>query len=67
MTYYVAGKKYEESHWSVLDEEDRLCYTTTARTNANAVAEFLQDPRTPHFEGMKAWVADVVTENRKDG
>ncbi len=66
MIYCVAVKKYEEWHWSVKDEEDRLCYTTTARTNANAVAEFLSDPRTPHFEGMKAWIADV-TENRKDG
>ena len=63
--YYLAVKRADEAHWSVFDEEDRLCYTTGNRSKAEGVSEFLQDQRTPHLEGTKAWIADKVTEHRK--
>ena len=53
---YLATKQRGSRTWRVLDEQERLCFATGSRTKAEAVAEFLRDNRSPHWEGTRQWI-----------
>ena len=64
---YIAVKTRGSRTWRVLDEQERLCYANSNRTKAEGVVEFLQDSRTPHWEGMKAWIEANAGKKKPSG
>ena len=67
MAYYIAVKTRGSRTWRVIDEEDRLCYVNSNRAKAEGVVEFLQDSRTPHWEGTKAWIEGNASKKKPRG